>query len=295
MFTGSLDYTICSTDPDNYNKIRCNLISPSTAYASYVVTSLTAKPDIVILDRSDYLTVEDTNGMSITIKITKEYKAMQADSVPSLLIQYFKEEKLLSPAGSGRMSFESIDMDETGRLVFKSATSFKITDMSYNVSLILGFYNTVFPIESVLDDEDGLQFIRANSVGFTMSTPILYLTSNVGMQSYQLAKSSTYSRNSKNEMRGSKIVMRINNTYVTETPIMVNNADFVTTVLSNDLSMLDFNLVDANMHDIKLLSPMYITIHVDAVKDEEMVSYLMFEAPILEAIQAMAKTSSTED
>ena len=285
MFTGSLDYTICSIDPDNYNKIRCNLIAPSTAYASYVVTSLTAKPDIVILDRSDYLTIEDTNGMSITIKITKEYRAMQADSVPSLLIQYFKEEKI----------FESIDMDETGRLVFKSATSFKITDMSYNVSLILGFYNTVFPIESVLDEEDGLQCIRANSVGFTMSTPILYLTSNVGMQSYQLAKSSTYSRNSKSEMRGSKIVMRINNTYVTEAPIMVNNADFVTTVLSNDLSMLEFTLVDANMHDIKLLSPMYITIHMDAVKDEEMVSYLMFEAPIMEAIQAMAKTKNNED
>ena len=164
--------------------------------------------------------------------------------------------------------------------------------MSYNVSLILGFYNTMFPIESVLEEEEGLQCIKANSVGFTLSTPILYLTSNVATQNYQLTKSSTYSRNSKNELRGSKIVMRINSSFSTDTPITAGNSDFTTTVLSNDLSMLEFTLVDANMHDIKLLSPMYITIQIAAVEEEEVPSYFEYEPSFMEA-KARAITNNT--
>ena len=69
--------------------------------------------------------------------------------------------------------------------------------MSYNLRLIMGFYNTQFPINSEMFD--GNHEIHSESVGFTMSTPIFYLTSNVGIQSY---------RNSEEfELHGAKIVI----------------------------------------------------------------------------------------
>ena len=55
-------------------------------------------------------------------------------------------------------------------------------------------------------------------------------------------------------------------------PIISNNGDFQTTLLSNDLAMLEFILVDAFMHEIKLLSPMYLSIQVRSVPDEDVVS-----------------------
>ena len=63
--------------------------------------------------------------------------------------------------------------------------------------------------------------------------------------------------------------MRLQNTYQANVPIIANNADFVFTVSSNDLSMLEFTLTDANLHEIKLLSPMYLIINVRAVPDEQ--------------------------
>ena len=63
--------------------------------------------------------------------------------------------------------------------------------------------------------------------------------------------------------------MRLNNAFSANMPIVVNNADFIFTVPYNDLSCLEFTLVDAYQHEIKLLSPMYITINVRSVPDEE--------------------------
>ena len=59
MFAGSLDYTICSTDPEHYNRITCNLLAPMTKYASFIVTSLTANLDLVVLNQEDYITYQD--------------------------------------------------------------------------------------------------------------------------------------------------------------------------------------------------------------------------------------------
>ena len=138
--------------------------------------------------------------------------------------------------------------------------------MTYNFSILTGFYNTKFPIHAdYREDADeptgGVYYITANSTGFTLSTPILYLLSNVGFQSYRNIND--------DDIVGSRIVMRLNNAFSANMPIVVNNADFIFTVPSNDLSMLEFTLVDAYQHEVKLLSPMYITINVSAVPDEE--------------------------
>lgn len=145
--------------------------------------------------------------------------------------------------------------------------------MTYHFRLLTGFYQTEYenkPLYSDYNAEHQIYYIRSNSVGFTNLTPVLYLTSNIAINSY---------RNINNELSGSKIVMRLNNSFMPGSPIIVNNADFETTLLSNDLSSLEFTLVDAFMKEVRLLSPMYLSIHVRAIPDDEI------QHPLLEPQQ----------
>ena len=83
----------------------------------------------------------------------------------------------------------------------------------------------------------------------------------------------SYRNMNENDLSGAKIVMRLNNSFMASSPIIVNNAEFEVILLSNDLSCLEFTLVDAYMHEVKLLSPMYLSIHVCAIEDIEIETF----------------------
>ena len=46
MFSGLIDYTVSSTDPNNYNKIFCNLTAPATKYSIMTIICLTTNTNI---------------------------------------------------------------------------------------------------------------------------------------------------------------------------------------------------------------------------------------------------------
>ena len=104
--------------------------------------------------------------------------------------------------------------------------------------------------------------MQALSAGFNLLSPVLYLTSNVSIKSYRNVDDDF-------SLTGAKIVMRVNNSFQPSLPIINNNADFETVLLSNDLSMLEFRLVDANLNDVHLLSPLYLSVQVRSVPDED--------------------------
>ena len=251
MIHDNLDFTVCSTDPEHYNRISTKLPAPITKYSKVIVSSLTANCDIMVLNSDDYIMIR---GIQYSFK--QDFTNINRETITSLLQKYFESLELDI----------SISLDTAGRVCFKSYQKFYIDRMTYNFSILTGFYNTTFPIhadykEDPTDASGGIYYIRANSTGFTLSTPILYLLSNVGFQSYRNIND--------DDIVGSRIVMRLNNAFSANMPIVVNNADFIFTVPSNDLSMLEFTLVDAYQHEVKLLSPMYITINVRSVPDEE--------------------------
>ena len=312
MFAGSLDYTICSTDPDHYNRIYCNLITPMTAYTSIIVTSLTCNCDMVVLNEDDYVIIEcisfDSKGKEVIdcrcrYRSSKRCKAFNRESGKAYLDKFLFNTVVIdlgdeSPDNLAKADEfkKNIAFDElNGLFNFWLRWNFRIVDMSYNVKLITGFYNTDFPIQSKKGvDEKGkdIYYINAKSIGFTMSTPILYLTSNIGVQSYRTNLDNKLDNSQSYGLRGSKIVLRINNSFVSEAPVIVNNADFQTIIPSNDLSMLEFKLVDANMHELELLSPMYITIHCDAIKDEDLMTYLMFTNEVQKELQKIQESKA---
>ncbi len=245
MFSESIDYTVCSTNEKKYNRINCNLTAPITKYAAMTITCLTTNCNIVVLNEDDYIMI---NGEQFSLKT--DYTNLNSQAFSSLLNDMF----------SSLNKLFTTEIDESGRFKLCSNKSFHIDRMTYNFQLITGFYNSSFPIYSDYDQVNEYYFIRAESVGFTLSTPILYLISNVGMQSYRNVN--------QHELSGAKIVMRLNNSFSSNCPIIVNNADFTTTILSNDLASLEFSLVDAYMHEVKLLSPMYLSINIRAIKEE---------------------------
>ena len=257
MFTGSLDYNVCSTDPKHYYRINCNITAPITKYAKMVVTCLTANCDIVVLEEDDYISITENNSTSKYI-IKNAYKGLDQDSFATLLSTNILK------------TIQHVYLNESGRLVIAHNHQFTIEDMSYNFKLISGYYNSTFPIKAEYDSDIMLYTCTAESVGLALSTPILYLTSNIGMQSYRTGRVTD-----ETDLYGAKIVMRLNNAFSSSCPIVVNNADFETTILSNDLSCLEFKLVDGNMHELHMLSPLYLSIHVQSIPDEEIPS--MFE------------------
>jgi len=81
-------------------------------------------------------------------------------------------------------------------------------------------------------------------------TPVLYLASNIGSVVHTYKNKNCVNR---------RILMRINNFFNQDFPIICYNSEFSSTITSNSLSDVWFQLVDANFQPIQLLAPMYLT------------------------------------
>ena len=263
MLGGLIDYTVSSTDPNNYNKIFCNLIAPSTKYCIMTITCLTTNCNIVVLDKGDFITID-----SVKYEFNDAYTNINLEAFIELLSDLSKPDDNnphnLSDDSKVILSVNGVELyiDNTGRLCFISNREFVINDASYNVKMISGMYHMNLPLKAEYEEESKVYKLQALSTGFNLLTPVLYLTSNVSIKSYRNVDNDT-------SLTGAKIVMRINNSFQTSLPIINNNADFETILLSNDLSMLEFRLVDANLHDIHLLSPLYLCVQVRSIPDED--------------------------
>ena len=270
MFNETIDYTICSYDPEHYNRIDVNLPSPQTRNAKMIITSLTTKCSIVVLNNDDFI--------QITVIRKEKAEALRAKAADEVLAEFKRFNYTLNFKSSyTNLNVESFvellkeqtssigiipEIDYTGRIILTSKLyNFMITNASYNVIQLLGIYNQTLPISG--EHKNGSWSLACSSVGNYLSTPILYLVSNIGKSSF---------RNLNDAMNVSKIILRINNAFSADYPIVVSNADFEVVINSNDLSCAQFTLVDANMHEIKLLSPMYITIAIHGVIDEDVLT-----------------------
>ena len=241
----SVLYTITSTDPSKYNTIRTNLQVPYGAYCRLSVTNLTTKATFIVLGKTDYIKIND-----VCYYFTDEYNEMTPEAIGELF-----NDVLNSVQVTGTV-------DNVGRLTLKGKSAFTINDMSYNTKQVTGFYNDIFPLkaeESLDDNDETIYTVRSSSVGYPMLSPILYLVSNLGAKCYDNVDEMYCDR---------KILMRVSNSFSSNYPIVNGNAEFASIVPINSLSNIEFRLVDANMHDVKLLTPMYLSIQTDTIENE---------------------------
>jgi hypothetical protein len=230
----NLEYTLSSVDEDHYNRISTAIQGPLTKWCRLTATCLTTNCYIKVLREDDYIIINGTK-----YEIENDHTNMRIIS----FVTYMK-------AKTG-LNWET---DACQRISITGETELIINDWSYNVGLIMGLYNSTPPIQSIDST------IKIKSVGFTLSTPVLYLMSNLGFNSY---------KNTQNNFTSNRILMRLNNSYTSEQPIICTNGDFQTIVNSSDLSDIRFQLVDANFHEVELLSPMYICVSLEPVDDVE--------------------------
>ena len=238
----TFDYTISSVDYEHNNRINTNIAGPQTEYCKMTITSLTTMANFVVLDTSDYITINDT-----TFNIQEDFSDVNTAS----LVEYL----------NGLMQSSGIEAyyDSCSRIYFTSMNDIVISDCSYNLKLMLGLVNVKLPISN-----NGMlnlhKMLLCPDVGLYLSTPVLYLACNLGSKSY---------RTSDNGFTSMRILMKLTNSFFAKQPIVNANGDFTTTVRCSDLSDIRFTLIDANYHEVKLLSPMYLTVQLEAIPDAE--------------------------
>ena len=245
-------YTINSNDPEHYNRIFCSLDIPNTEYSVFSVTELATKCCILILTTKDYFTINNKSYFFV-----QDYTDLNSESFVEIVDDMI--------ANDGYYC----ELDTASRIHFFAVNEFELGEMSYNCKLLFGLHNIETPIISkynplILTEQK--QEIIIDSVGFTLSTPVLYLLSNLGAKTFKNKLDDTQSKTSLSTL---KTAMRINNSFSANYPIVSGNSDFETIIKSNDLSNVSFFLVDANLNELTLLSPLYLTIHVKAIPDED--------------------------
>ena len=238
----SINYTVTSTNAKEYDVIRTNLQIPNSNVSRLLVNNLTTKASFIVLGKDDYVII---NGNKYNMN--DDYGEVPTDTFAEILNFLFEGNEEITVA-----------VDTVKRLVLNSESEFIINDMSYNAKMVSGFYNDSFPIESVFNGSN--YEILAQSVGYSMLTPILYLVSNLGSKCYD---------NIDNNYCNHKILMRVSNSFSANYPIINGNAEFHSVVPTNSLSDIEFKLVDANRKPIRLLTPMYLSINVEAVEDDD--------------------------
>lgn len=97
----------------------------------------------------------------------------------------------------------------------------------------------------------------SSTVGYYLSTPILYLLTSIGAQVF------CNDIDDARKMNSGNIAMILNNSFSANFPIVAQQYDITTRTTINYTSDLYFILVDANMHHVKLLNPMYVTIKLE--------------------------------
>ena len=244
-------YTVNSTDPEHYNRLFCSLDIPNTELSVFSVTELTTKCSILILTTKDYFTINNKRYFFV-----QDYTDLNSESFVEIVDDMI--------ANDGYYC----ELDTASRIHFFAVNEFELGEMTYNCKLLFGLHDIDTPIISKhnpLIQTEQKQEIVIESVGFTLSTPVLYLLSNLGAKTFK----NKLDDSSKSCLSTLKTAMRINNSFSANYPIVSGNSDFETIIKSNDLSNVNFFLVDANLNELTLLSPLYLTIHVKAIPDED--------------------------
>jgi len=145
-------------------------------------------------------------------------------------------------------------LDTAGIIRMFCFRKFRVIDVSRNLARMTGFYGSNEDVEEVY-------YYRPPAKGYFNLTPVLYLTSNIGSVVHTYKNKECINR---------RILMRINNFYIQDFPIVCHNTEFSSIITSNSLSDVWFQLVDANFKPIILLAPIYLTAMAIPIPDRSL-------------------------
>ena len=143
-----INYTISSSDPKDYSIIKQSLVAPSTELTEFLVTGLTTMCSFVLLDSTDYIEFEIYNETNIT---PNKYRVYWTRSTTNLTYHKFCD--IFNSLISGNPDTEThrqlktsmdIESNELNIFTIRSLFRFAITDMTYRMRMITGFFDASF-------------------------------------------------------------------------------------------------------------------------------------------------------
>ena len=248
------DFNFHSTDPNNFNEVKCPVIYTGVSpRVRWYINDITTNHNIIVLEPEDYIKISldpDFPEMLYTIKVGKYYTEITESFIDNFNTLLHKE-------------FTEMDLkrDERNLFYFEHTTGFWIMDMSYNLKQVLGFYYDRFPLEPV--SKYTKYRIESKAVGSTNFSPVWFLISNLGSP-IQINKE----ENPWTPIFPA-IEMKIQNSFQPGQPLTYANSDYVSVSPPSALSNLRVKLVDANLVPIKLLNPLYVSVSLQEISEEE--------------------------
>ena len=255
-----MNYTFHSTDPDNYNEVFCPIIySGVCRQVKWWITEITSIHNIIVLNPDDYIKFQIENELGAREEVIWHPEKRYTDITSNFDLDFNDDERV----------DVQISRTELNTFMFTSTHWFKILDMSYNCKQVFGlYYLDKVEIEATPTEYDDLNnpvyfVIESKAVGYGNSTSVWFLISNLG-QPNQIT-----THNNKWTPKFPSVVMNIQNTFQDRCSISYNNADYQAVSPTSALSNLRVKLVDANLEPLHLLNPLYVTVYVQEIPDEE--------------------------
>ena len=261
-------YHLSSTDPDNYGTIKFrSSIQSMNSVVMYRVSSLSTIASFSMTTPNDYLVIETTITRSILtddgnetgrvedIEITEpielclhftEHGAYELRTLAYELNNLFEGQ--LVPVNESLPIQIVISMDSTNRLVMTANKEFSIKEASHNVKLLLGLYDASLPIHS------SAKTILFPSVPYISFGNVLYLTARTDFVSVVNVEDKEITRS---------IAYKTNELLYPGYPINCKLPGQWSIIHSDQLSSLEFQLVDFQLEPVVLHAPLFITLEIE--------------------------------
>ena len=242
-------YHLASTDPDNYSTIKFrSSISSMNSMVMYRVNALSTIASFSMTTPDDYMIIETTLNDEC-IDLTFHFREHGAYEMRTLVYELNNlVEGQLVPVNEELPITLTLSMDSTNRLIINANKEFVIKEASYRVKLLLGLYNSQLPMTSSNHQ------IMSQSVPYLSYGNVLYLTARTDFVSVV---------NTEDKEITKSIAYKLNELLYPGMPICCKLPGSWSIIHSDQLSSLEFQLVDFKLHPVILHAPLFITLEIE--------------------------------
>ena len=238
-------YQLCGTDPENYGEIVFEPIIPwNCERVEYRIKSVNTFANFMITTSEDYLEVLETTTMSDTSVLFPDCNYYDSDTLPETLSARFE------------VVYVSVAFNTSGTLVFSSKYPFIFKSASHRVKLLLGLFDSTFPLNSTYDEWNEVYLITAPACPMVSFGNVLYLRSFQG--------SAVGSRVDRNYYTA-PVIYRINTFIRSGLPIISNKKQDKIVANVDAAKQIKISLVDFKFEKILLKSPLFVCIKIKPI------------------------------
>ena len=272
---------LCSTNPDDYGTIRFkSSIASLNSVVMYRIASLSTIASFSLTTNDDYMVIETTAPETQTNESTNTSNNEPQTNEPELIELRFQFQNhgaydlrtlayTLNTLLTGQLvSIDeglpielNVSMDSTNRLIISANKEFTIKEASHGVKLLLGLYHTSLPISSTQKQ------IIMPSVPYVSLGNCLYLAARTDFVSVV---------NTEDKEIAYSIAYKVNELLYSGYPISCKIPGNWSIIHSDSLSTLEFQLVDFQLQPVKLHAPLYVSIEIQNLSNNQPEDFIKF-------------------